>query len=187
MSQFEFLSVALSFVLGLAVTLLLMSFLLAFRARHKTHLGWLAITWACYVLVMQFDLWWETYGLSSMQKWTAGSFVMLLVLALTLFAAGGLVLPSGSDDYPKDLDRYFDEHGRWGVGMVAVFLTVGSIANTTLFGVDPLGGMNMINVAGVILAIVTVRTRNPRVRATSTVLYGIYLATYLWTFAPSSY
>jgi len=167
MSQFEFLSVALSFVLGLAVTLLLMSFLLAFRARHRTHLGWLALTWACYVLVMQFDLWWETYGLSSMQKWTAGSFVMLLVLALTLFAAGGLVLPSATDDYPKDLDQCFEEHGRWGVGMIAVFLIVGSVANATLFGIAPLGGMNMLNVVGVILAVVTVTTPPPRPAARS--------------------
>lgn len=187
MSQFEFLSVALSFVLGLAVTLLLTSFLLAFRARRKTQLGWLALTWACYILVMQFDLWWEVYGLSSMPKWSAGGFVMLLVLALSLFAAGGLVLPSGTDDYPADLDRYFDEHGRWGVGMVAVFLVLGSVANATLFGLDPLGSMNMHNVAGVVLALVTVRARQPRVRATTTILYGVYLVAYLWIFVPGSY
>lgn len=56
MSSFEFLSVALSFVLGLAVTLLLTSFLIAFRARRKTRLRWLPLTWAFYVLIMQFDL-----------------------------------------------------------------------------------------------------------------------------------
>lgn len=187
MSQFEFLSVALSFVLGLAVTLLLTSFLIAFRARHRTRLGWLPLTWAFYVLVMQFDLWWEVYGLSSMKRWSAGSFVLLLVLALSLFAAGGLVLPSATDDYPTDLDQYFDEHGRWAVGMVAAFLVAGSVANVVLFGLDPFGSMNMLNAVGLVLAVAAILARQRPVRSTITVLYGGYLAAYLWIFAPRSY
>jgi hypothetical protein len=47
--------------------------------------------------------------------------------------------------------------------------------------------MNLLNVVGIIVAIVTVRSRKPSLRATATVLYGVYLATYLWVFAPSSY
>jgi len=62
---------------------------------------------------MQFDVWWEVYGLSSMQSWTAGAFVLLLLLALLLFAAGGLILPTGLSDYPEDLDEYFQKDGRW--------------------------------------------------------------------------
>ncbi|NIV49407.1 MAG: hypothetical protein GWN46_22710, partial [Gammaproteobacteria bacterium] len=50
MTAFEFLSVALSFVLGLAVTLLLTSLLSAFRARHKTKLDWVPFVWAGYAL-----------------------------------------------------------------------------------------------------------------------------------------
>jgi hypothetical protein len=56
MTHFEFLSVALSFVLGLAVTVLLTSLLTAFRARRKTRMSWLPLTWAFYVLVIQFDV-----------------------------------------------------------------------------------------------------------------------------------
>jgi hypothetical protein len=187
MSEFEFLSVALSFVLGLAVTLLLTSFLIAFRARRRTRMSWVPLTWAIYVLVMQFDLWWETYGLSSMGKWSVGGFVLLLAVAFALFAAGGLVLPVGTDDYPKDLDEYFREDGRWGVGMVAVFLIFGSIANVALFDVEAFGAMNRLNAVGLVLAVVVVLARRRTLRATATVLYGIYLATYLWTFVPRSY
>ena len=187
MSPFEFLTVALSFVLGLAVTLLLMSFLDAFRARHVTRMSWVPLTWAAYVLVMQFDLWWEVYGLSSLDKWSVGAFVLLLVVALSLFAAGGLVLPAGSNEYPPDLGHYFAEDGRWGVGMVVVFLIVGSVANVALFDLDVFGSMNLFNAVGLALATVVVVTSQPLLRAAGTVLFGVYLASYLWTFVPRTY
>lgn len=57
MTHFEFLSVALSFVLGLAVTVLLTSLLTAFRARRMTRISWLPLTWAVYILIVQFDVW----------------------------------------------------------------------------------------------------------------------------------
>ena len=63
------------------------------------------LTWAFYVLVMQFDVWWEVFALASMESWTAGAFVLLLLLVLLLFAAGGLVLPTRLGDYPEDLDE----------------------------------------------------------------------------------
>ena len=70
MTAFEFLSVALSFVLGLAVTLVLTSLLAAFLARRETKLDWLPFTWAAYVLVYQFQYWWAIFELSSFPEWT---------------------------------------------------------------------------------------------------------------------
>ena len=187
MSPFEFLSVALSFVLGLAVTLLLTSLLTAFRARKVARMRWLPLVWAAYVLIMQFDLWWEVFGLSSLEKWNVGAFVLLLVLALSLFAAGGLVLPTGTEGYPSDLALYFDEDGRWGVAMVAVFLVVGNVANVALFDLGPLSGMNVLNTLGVVLVAMVVGIRHTAIRAVGTVGYGIYLVAYLWTFVPRTY
>lgn len=56
MTHFEFLTVALSLVLALAVTVLLTALLTAFRARRKTRMSWLPLTWAFNVLVIQSDL-----------------------------------------------------------------------------------------------------------------------------------
>lgn len=187
MSPFEFLTSGLSIVLGLAVTLLLTSFLNAFRARRRTRLNWIPLTWATYVLVMQFDVWWEFYGLSSLESWSVGGFVVLLVLALSLFAAGGLVLPSGMEDYPADLGEFFRQDGRWGVGMVAVFMVVASVGNVMLFDIDPLGKMNLFNVAGLVFATIAMLSSRAKVQGGATVLFGVYLAAYLWTFLPRTY
>ena len=187
MTQFEFLSVALSFVLGLAVTVLLTSLLTAFRARRTTRMSWLPVAWAIYLLVMQFDTWWEVYGLSSMETWTAGAFVLLLLLALLLFAAGGLVLPTGIGGYPEDLDQYFQEDGKWAVAVVAAFEIASMVANTSLFGVGILGYMNLWNMAAVAISTVVIGAGRRAVQGAATVAYGVWLAVYLWTFVPRSY
>ena len=187
MTPFEFLTVALSFVLGLAVTLLLTSLLAAFRARRQTRMSWLPLTWAGYVLVLQFDVWWEVFGLSSLEQWTVGAFVLLLLVALLLFAAGGLVLPSGMEEYPTDLEEYFRQDGRWGVGMVAVFCLVGSIANVALFDLGPFSTVNIFNFLGAAIVTVVVGARRPLIHGSATILFGVWLAAYLWSFVPRTY
>jgi hypothetical protein len=187
MTSFEFLTVALSFVLGLAVTVLLTSLLAAFRARRTTRMSWVALAWAGYILVLEFDIWWELYGLASMQRWTIGAFVMLLVIALLLFAAGGLVLPSAVGDYPDDLEEYFQQDGRWAVVLVAALYVVGSIANVALFEMAPLGIINLFNALGIVVLGTVAGVRNKAIQRTATILFGVWLGVYLWVFVPGSY
>jgi len=187
MTHFEFLTVALSFVLGLAVTVLLTSLLTAFRARRKTRISWLPLAWAAYVLVMQFDVWWGVYGLSSMESWSAGAFVLLLLIVLLLFLAGGLVLPTAKGDYPEDLDEYFREDGRWAIAVVGGFNLTSIVANYALFDVGLFGPMNIWNMIAVAIAVTAVRAQRRVVQGGATVAFGIWLGVYIWTFVPGSY
>jgi len=187
MTQFEFISVALSFVLGLAVTVLLTSLLTAFRARRRTRVSWLPVTWAAYVLVMQFDVWWEIYGLVSMESWTAEAFVLLLLIALLLFAAGGLVLPTELGDYPEDLGEYFNENGRWAVAVITAFQLTSMVANTTLFDIGVFGAMNLWNLLAVAITLVVICARRRVIQGAATVLYGAWLGASLWMFVPRSF
>ncbi len=187
MTHFEFLSVALSFVLGLAVTVLLTSLLTAFRARRKTRMSWLPLTWAFYVLVIQFDVWWEVYGLASMESWTAGAFVLLLLIALLLFAAGGLILPMRRGDYPEDLDEYFQQDGRWAVAVVGLFQATAIIANTALFDVDVFGPMNIWNALAIAITVVVVGAKRRVLQGAATIVFGVWLGAYIWMFVPSTY
>ncbi len=187
MTHFEFLTVALSFVLGLSVTVLLTSLLIAFRARRKMRLSWLPLVWATYILVLQFDVWWELYGLSSMQTWSVGAFVLLLLLALLLFVAGGLILPTGFGDYPEDLDEYFQEDGRWAIAVIAGFNLTAIVANYALFDVSILDPMNTWNMIAIAIAVVVIRATWRVVQGAATITYGIWLGIYMWTFVPSAY
>ena len=187
MTHFEFLSVALSFVLGLAITVLLTSLLTAFRARRRTRMSWLPLTWAFYLLVIQFDVWWEVYGLVSMESWTAGAFVLLLLIVLLLFAAGGLILPMRSGDYPEDLDEYFQQDGRWAVAVVGLFQAGAMVANTALFDVGVLGAMNLWNVLAIVITAVVVAAKRRVIQGAATIAFGAWLGAYIWMFVPGTY
>ena len=187
MTHFEFLTVALSFVLGLSVTVLLRSLLIVFRARREIRLSWLPLAWAAYILVIQFDVWWELYGLSSMQTWTAGVFVLLLLMALLLFMAGGLILPTGVGDFPEDLEEYFQEDGRWAIAVIAGFNLTAIIANYTLFDVSILDPMNTWNMIAIAIAVVVIGAARSVVQSAATITYGIWLGIYMWTFVPGAY
>jgi len=187
MTQFEFLTVALSFVLGLAVTVILTSLLTAFRARRKTRMSWLPFAWATYVLVIQFDVWWELYGLVSIERWSVVAFILLLLLALQLFAAGGLVLPRGSGDYPADLAEYFQEDGRWGVAVVGVFEVTAIVVNIVLFDIPVFGGMNIWNAVGVGIIALLICSRRRRAQGAATIAFGAWLGGYLWMFVPGNF
>ncbi len=187
MTHFEFLSVALSFVLGLAVTVLLTSLLTAFRNRRKTRMSWLPLTWAAYLLAIQFDIWWEVYGLVSMESWTAGAFVLLLLIAVLLFAAGGLILPTGLGDYPEDLDEYFQHDGRWAVAIVAAFHITAIIANTALFDVDIFGPMNIWNIVAIVITVVVIGAKQRSIQGAASIVYGVWFCVYLWMFVPVTY
>lgn len=150
-------------------------------------MSWLPLVWAVYLLVIQFDVWWEVYGLVSVEKWTAVAFLLLLAIALQLFAAGGLVLPTHLENYPEDLDRYFQEDGRWAVAVVGLFQATSMVANTALFDVDVLGFMNIWNTLGVVICAAVVVSKRRLVQGVATAVFGVWLGAYIWIFVPSTY
>jgi hypothetical protein len=187
MTHFEFLSVALSFVLGLAVTVLLTSVLNAFRARRETRMNWIPLSWAAYILVAQFDVWWEVYGLVSLESWSAGAFVLLLLLALLLFMAGGLILPARFADYPDDLDDYFQKDGRWAVAIVGAFIVTGIVANVVLFDIGIFDAMNVWNLVGIAITAMVFGASRRVTQSVGTIAFGVFLAIYIWAFVPATY
>ena len=173
MTAFEFLSVALSFVLGLAVTLLLTSILKAFRHRNEARMDWLPFVWTGYVLLFQFQYWWAIWELGSLPQWTVLTFGLLLALAALLFLAGGLVLPSGSGAYPSDLSAYFNEHGRWAVVALAGYLAVAVVGNVILFRTPVFSSLHYLMAAEAALAVVAYRVSDRKIRVLATVFFGV--------------
>ena len=115
MTHFEFVTVALSLVLGLALALLLTSCLAVFRARREIRIDWLPLVWAAYIFVSQIQYWWATFGLSGLESISGIVFGLMLFMAVLLFVAGGLVLPPDPERSAVDLSEYFEADGRWGV------------------------------------------------------------------------
>lgn len=183
MTPFEFLSVALSFVLGLAVTLLLTSMLRVFRARKRLRLDGITFAWVIYIFVFQIQYWWAIFELSALPQWTLQMFALTLVLAIILFVAGGLILPSSFGEYPHDLREYFAEDGRWGVVALASYGVAGIVGNVLLFGGPAVSVLHGLIAAqsGCGAVVAFTKSRPLQVVATAvaglTIIYTLILAT----------
>lgn len=179
MSVFDFATVAISFILGLAVTCLLESIVQAFRARRTCRLHWLPFVWVACVLVLQFQFWWALYELKAMPSLSIGVFSLLLFLSTLLFLAGALVLPNGEAEYPTDLATYFTTDGSWGAGALALYGLTAALCNVLIFGLPLADPINLLNLALGVVALVVAFTTGYAWQVALTLLYaaGLLLVT----------
>ena len=151
MTIFEFVSVAISIVLGLGVARLLSAGLDLFRHRHSTTLHWSPLVWAALIFWTQLEFWWSLFFVSqNLEVWTHTDFLGTIAFTVALFAAGSLVLPAEWKAEPLDLLAFFQSEGRWGVAAFGLALVMAFPLNYRLFGVPLLMPMNLLIVAEIV-------------------------------------
>ena len=188
MSAFEYFSVALSFVLGLGLTRLLLGALYVFRARERQRVHWIPILWAASIFLFQIQYWWAVFELRVLiEVWTHGVFITLVALALLLFVAGALVLPASDDHAKDDLMEYFHEDGRWALLAMTAYAALSLWANWYLFGVSPMTWVGLMVIAFGLVSFTAFAASNRRVLSAFTVAF---LALSVWAYlvlAPGAY
>ena len=175
MTIFDFAMVAVSLILGLAVSYLLESIVDVFRARHRCRMDWIPFVWTGCVLVQQFQFWWALYELNTISSLSVGMFSLLLFLSGLLFIAGALVLPSGETEYPDDLGVYFNTDGSWAAAALALFNLAAAGANTLLFGEPIADIVNLLSLVLVVIASLVAVTRKRGLQVRLTAGYVIFL------------
>ncbi len=175
MTEWEFISVALSLILGLAVALVLTGALATFRARRRTELSSVAIAWTAYIFVSQLQYWWgPVRALDSLERISGPVFTLMILLAVLLFLAGGVILPSDASHFPSNLSEYFAEDGRWGVLTYCVYWLLSvPLLNVSIHGVPLSHPANITAMLMVILP--AVAFWSSRLRGAATVLAGVVL------------
>ncbi len=188
MSTFEFISVALSFILGLGVTRLLMSAVKLFLWRGELDFHWIPVAWATVIFLFQIQFWWAIFELSHMlETWTFLHFFALVGLALLLFVSGALVLPSSKPTKERSLLLSFDRDGRWSLAFLGCYFVVSYAANWYFWGVSPLsylGGFMLLLVVGLIAYLFV---PNRKVRSAITLAYLVLTIAAIHEFSPASY
>lgn len=93
MTPFEYLSVFVSVVLGLAVVHLLSGIALLLDTRVRAKTDWLHHVWTANVLVTTVFVWWFNFHLTRVEVWTLPHFLNLVAYALVLYLMSGLLFP----------------------------------------------------------------------------------------------
>jgi hypothetical protein len=109
---FEYLSVLLSIILGLAVAQILTGYrsLVLARSRVRSHLP--TLVWTMIVLLIAVQSWWAMFGLRDAPSWTFGGFAILLMQTILIYMLAGLSLPDVRADGPVNLYAHYHEHRR---------------------------------------------------------------------------
>ncbi len=131
MEAFHWIVVPISTVLGLTVARVLVGFVGVFKARDQVAFYWMPVMLAAAILGEGLQFWWALFELSTLTDWSLFSFTLLLLMIMSLFAAGALVVPA---DGERDMHMAFERDGRWAMVCLALFHLLAIPANGLLWG-----------------------------------------------------
>ena len=92
MTQHEYIFIAVSIILGLAITRLLRTAAALVRARDRVTFHWSSGLWAFSVMLYILQLWWIGWGLRVIDDWTFLDFIILVFGSSCLYGAAEMAL-----------------------------------------------------------------------------------------------
>ena len=188
MTSFEYFSVALSLVLGLGITQLLLGVLRVFRTQGRQKIHWIPLTWAAAIFIWQIQYWWALFELHTlMESWTQGGFVLLLASAILLFISGALVLPASESQQSNELLTYFRDDGKWALLALVAYSAISLWVNWLLYGRSPLNDVTALLIAFSALALTAFFFARTRSLGIITILFFVLTVYTFSVAAPTKY
>ena len=132
--SFNYLSVLLAVVLGLAITQVLLGFRGLILTRAKVKLYYPTLIWAGLMLLWAIQAWWANFSMRTQANWTFGALLVIILEAISVYMAAALVLPDSTGGSIIDLrDQYF-AHKSWFFGALLAFLVFSVAKDLALHG-----------------------------------------------------
>ena len=161
MTQHEYVFVAVSIILGLAITRLLSSVAGLIRAYQRVDFHWATALWGVSVMLFVLQLWWVGWDLRAITHWTFFDFSTMVIGAIFIYGAAELALPAEDFDISDDSELDFLAHSRsFGRGSALSMLgyfCVGPYVNIALFGNPVLPSIAVPLVGGVLMLLMILR------------------------------
>jgi len=118
MTSFDYLTILISIVLGLAVANVLARLAAVMSARENVDFYWPPIAWAVWLFFIAVQHWWALWGARRTTEWTFVGFWLELLTPVLLFLLSALVLPERADEGRLDLGEWFDHNRAWFFGIL---------------------------------------------------------------------
>jgi hypothetical protein len=115
---FNYLSVLLSIIVGLAITQILKGFRGILLSRAHIRIYWPSLAWAVLLLVMCVEVWWSQFGMLGRSDWTLPMFYSVLLQFIIAYMLAAIVLPDFFGDRDVDLHEHYFSHQHWFFGLL---------------------------------------------------------------------
>ena len=121
MSSFEFVSVLVSVIVGLAITNLLTGLGRAIHHRKQARLWWVHIVWTGSIFLFLTLHWWGLFSMRNETSWSYWVFLYILVHSVLLFLLTVLLYPPDAIGRPEQRE-VFETNRSWFLGAFALSL-----------------------------------------------------------------
>jgi hypothetical protein len=138
MTQHEYMFIAISVILGLALTRLLSSAAGLIRAHKRVTFHWATALWAAIILLFILQLWWVGWELRTITEWSIIDFFVLVIGSIFVYGAAELALPTEDYNISSDTELVFLTHsrsfGRLSALSMLGYFCIGPHVNITMIG-----------------------------------------------------
>lgn len=165
MDAFEYLSVLISIVLGLALTQLLTSAGRLVQARARVRSYWPALVWMGTLLVILVQTWWAIFGFREEPSWNVGEFALILAHPILLYFMTVLVLPDAEVEGRIDLQANYYAQTPWFFTALAGVIVLSLLRPVVFDGRLPLDADRLAQLAFLAIAVAAALTRDRRFHA----------------------
>jgi hypothetical protein len=147
MTQHEYVFVAVSIILGLAITRLLHTVGMLIRAKSEVTFHWSSAIYGLSVMAYVLQLWWVGWGLRDMPVWNFSDFLVLVVGSIFIYGAAEMALPVPNEG-KLDMLAHSRGLGRLSALSMLVYFAIGPYVNLRMY--------NNPGVASVVLPLIGV-------------------------------
>jgi len=136
LTQHEYVFVAISIILGLAITRFLGHMGGLIRAKKRITFHWATALWGLSIMLFALQMWWVGWGLRDFADWAIIDFLFLVAGTIFIYGAAELALPVEDYDPGSDIELDFLKHsqslGRVSAAFMVAYFSVGPYFNIRL-------------------------------------------------------
>ncbi len=132
MTQHEYIFIAVSIILGLAITRLLHTMAMLTRAHTRVLFHWSSALWAFSIMLYILHLWWVGWELREIEAWTFFDFMVLVFGSSCIYGAAEMAL-SAPDTGDLDMLHENQHIGRLSALSMLLYFLVGPYVNVFMY------------------------------------------------------
>ena len=162
MTQFEYLSVLVSIIVGLAITQLLSATARLIQLRRRVAAHATTFCWMALMFLINTQMWWAAFERRWTSDWNFFSFLLYLLMPIIGFLLSYLLVPQAEDLDEFDLATNFADNRPWFFGLLALLPCVSMAEQALRMSSLELDGDTAFRIAFALMALVASQVRSAR-------------------------
>ena len=179
MTPFEYLSVLISIIVGLAITQLLSGAARLIQLRRRVRPHATTLCWMVFLFLLDTQIWWAAFFRRFNQDWNFFLFLFYLLMPILAFLLSYLVLPELGDEDEIDLADNFNANRPWFFGLFALLLCASLMEQAIRVGTLHLDADVAFRLLFLVLSLAAACVRSTRVHAWGAVVAVLLMCGYV--------